>query len=92
MDNTDTGAIFNEAFKRAIPQAIVGGAGMFFILLPQTDDWKILVSAVGVAVLGPLGFRGAGEYMYDSSRARSGTPIPGDVAVASDKLDVVAKP
>ena len=88
MDQTDTGAIFNEAFKRAIPQAVVTALGMFFLLLPQTDDWKILTSAVGVAFLGPLGFRGAGEYMYDSSRARNGVTIPGDVAVASDKLTV----
>lgn len=86
MNQTDTGAIFNEAFKRAIPQAVVMALGSFFILIGQTDDWRLILSAVGVAGLGPLGFRGVGEYLYDSSRARNGVVIPGDVAMASDKL------
>jgi hypothetical protein len=88
MNGTDTGAIFNEAFRRALPQSVVLALGSFFVLLPQTDDWKILLSSCGVAFLGPLGFRGVGEYMYDSSRAKNGTVLPSDVPVASDKVTV----
>lgn len=89
---TDTGPIFTEAFRRALPQAIVTALGTLFVLLPQTDDWKIVVSACGVAFLGPLGFRGAAEGMYDSSRAKHGTMLPSDVPMVSPAVDVKKAP
>lgn len=85
-------AILAEAFKRAGLQSVVLCLGTFFTLLPQTDNWKILVSACGIAFLGPLGFRGAVEGAYDKNRADNGQVIPADVPVESDKLKVTVVP
>lgn len=83
--------VFDAAAKRALLAAVIVGFSTFFTLLPQTEDWKILVSGVGAATLGVLASRLGVEGYYDNQRAINGNVKPGDVPMASNKLDVVKR-
>lgn len=54
-----------NAWIRSGLQAIGTGALTFFTMLPQTDDWTLLASAVGVAVFTILLGRGLAEGQVD---------------------------
>lgn len=83
--------VFDVAFKRAALGGLVIAATTFFTLLPQTDDWRLIVSGVGGAFVGTLAARWGIEGTVDNNRAKEGKVIAGDVPMASDKLDVVKK-
>lgn len=50
---------------RASLLALGTGLFTFFVMLPQTEDWRLIVSAVGTAALGPLLGRGVIEGLTD---------------------------
>jgi hypothetical protein len=83
------GPVIDAAFKRAVLAALLVGFSTFFALLPQTDDWKLLVSGVGAAVVSVLIARLGIEGTYDLNRANNGNMNAGDVPVASNAVDVV---
>ena len=93
MDNpnagANTGPIFDSAFKRSLIGSAIAGLGTFFTLLPQTDDWKLIVSGAGAAALGVLGARFGIEGVYDANRAKSGNINDADVPVASNATTVI---
>jgi hypothetical protein len=80
--------VFDAAMKRAFLAAIIVGFSTFFVVLPQTDDWKLLVSSVGAATVGVLASRLGVEGVYDNKRAVEGNMNAGDVPMASAKVDV----
>jgi hypothetical protein len=80
--------VFDAAMRRAFLAAIIVGLSTFFVMLPQTDDWKLLVSSVGAATIGVLAARLGVEGVYDNNRAINGNANAGDVPMASAKLDV----
>ena len=85
----DTGPIMDAAFKRSLIGAAIAGLGTLFATLPQTDDWKIILSAAGGAAVGVVASRFGVEGMYDSKRAERGDVNAGDVPVASNSVNVV---
>lgn len=89
---TNTGPIMDAAFRRALFGALLVGLSTFFVMLPQTDDWKLLLSGVGGGVVGVLISRFGGEGLYDARRAENGNINRADVPVVSKAVDVVPKP
>lgn len=82
------GPVVDAAFKRALMGGFLVALSTFFVMLPQTDDWKLLTSAVGGGFVGVLISRLGIEGTYDNNRANTGNVNAGDVPQASDKLTV----
>lgn len=80
--------VFDYAFKQGLYLGFLLGLAQLFTVIIQTDDWKLIVSSVGLAVLGPLLYRAGKEGVSDAARADVGKTIPSDVSEASDKLVV----
>ena len=83
--------VIDAAFKRALLAALLVGLSTFFVMLPQTDDWKLLVSGVGGAIVGVIISRLGVEGTYDANRAANGNISKGDVPEASPKVEVIKK-
>jgi hypothetical protein len=86
------GPVIDAAMKRALLGGVLVALSTFFVMLPQTDDWKLLTSAVGGGFVGVLISRLGIEGTYDLNRANAGNVNAGDVPVASDKVNVTKAP
>ena len=79
---------YKVAFLRAIIAGLVLGGAMFFTMLAQTESWRLIASATGVAFFGPLVIRFGGEGTVDSRKAAA-TPDSRPVAPGGAVADVM---
>ena len=63
------GSPLATAFVRSVMQAIATGGLTFFTIYGQTDDWKLIISATGVAVFTVLAGRFGVEGSVDNRAA-----------------------
>lgn len=76
------GSPLSTAFVRSILQAAVTGGLTFFTMWGQSDDWKLILSATGVAAFTILAGRFGVEGSYDNRQALK--------QAASDVVDAAA--
>lgn len=67
---------YRVALMRALLAALPTAMLSAFTLIAQTDDWRIIVSAVGVAFWTPFVLRFGVEGTWDARRNRQDPPPP----------------